>query len=149
MTVAGEVRLYMALQKAAHAFKKRADLALIETAGLTTAQAAVMAAIRNKSGATQRSVANALGLNESAVTAMIRKLMARKLIERRRSDRDARAWSLELSEEGEKLLAATGKPFGALNQALDESLGPDAIRQLSAKLDAITLALQEVNTEAG
>lgn len=142
MTAAGEVRLYMTLQKAAHALKKKADAALLEAADMTTAQAAVLVAIRAQKGATQRSVAEALGLNESAVTAMIRKLVERGLVSRSRSQVDARAWSLALTPEGDATLNATRGPFEALNQTLDEELGPESVRFLALQLEQLSKVLR-------
>lgn len=143
MSAAGEVRLYMALQKAAHAFKKRADNALMAAADLTTAQSAVLVVINAEEGATQRSVASALGLNESAVTAMTRKLMSRGLIKRSRSEADARAWSLQLTTQGEVALAATAAPFTTLNEHIDTEMGIEAVKLLSAQLDRLTKSLSK------
>lgn len=143
MSAAGEVRLYMALQKAAHAFKKRADNDLMAAADLTTAQSAVLVVINAEEGATQRSVASALSLNESAVTAMIRKLMGRGLIDRQRSTRDARAWSLQLTKKGEVALAATAAPFTKLNEHIDTEMGMEAVKQLAAQLGMLTKSLSK------
>ena len=146
MSAAGEVRLYMALQRAAHAFKKQADSALMGAADLTTAQSAVLVVINAEDGATQRSVALALGLNESAVTAMTRKLVERGLIERSRSKSDARAWSLGLTAAGEAALAAVAAPFSALNERVDSALGPDEVKALGALLTALTNAFDTGTT---
>lgn len=142
MSAAGDVRLYMVLQKAAHAFKKHADAALMAAADLTTAQSAVLVVINSKQEATQRSVADALGLNESAVTAMARKLMSRGLIERRRSETDARAWSLRLTSEGKSALAEVADPFSGLNNKVDEALGSEEVIVLGKLLSTLTEALQ-------
>ncbi|MBO6504769.1 MAG: winged helix-turn-helix transcriptional regulator [Kordiimonadaceae bacterium] len=143
MSAAGDVRLYMALQKAAHAFKKRADAALLVAADLTTAQSAVLVAIYAEEGATQRTVALALGLNESALTAMIRKLINRELIVRERSKADARAWSLGLTESGRKALAAVSDPFSRINDRIDKAMGPSDVRELGRLLSSLTEALGE------
>lgn len=145
MSAAGEVRLYMALQKAAHAFKKKADAALLVAADLTTAQSAVLVAIYAEDGATQRSVAHALGLNESAVTAMIRKLIDREFIFRERSKSDARAWSLSLTADGEKALKAVTGPFTGLNSSIDEALGTADVKVLGHLLASLTQALSTEN----
>lgn len=137
MTTAGDVRLYMTLQKAAHALKKSADQALLDAADLTTAQAAVLVVVKSNKQATQRLLAEQLGLNESAVTAMARRLIARDLLTRTRSETDGRAWALSLSRQGEQALAAVTKPFDGINRKIDEALGPDDVEKLAAALTLV------------
>lgn len=134
MTTAGDVRLYMTLQKAAHALKKSADQALLDAADLTTAQAAVLVVVKANKQATQRLLAEQLGLNESAVTAMARRLIARGLLTRTRCETDGRAWALSLSRQGEQALAAVTKPFDGINRKIDEALGPDDVLYLTDTL---------------
>ncbi len=134
MTTAGDVRLYMTLQKAAHALKKSADQALLDAADLTTAQAAVLVVVKSNKQATQRLLAEQLGLNESAVTAMARRLITRGLLTRTRSETDGRAWALSLSEQGEQVLVAVAKPFDDINEKIDQVLGPAGILYLADTL---------------
>lgn len=142
MSAAGDVKLYMTLQKAAHVLRKRADQTLLEAAGLTTAQAAVLVVIHSEDGlATQRTIARALGLNESAITAMVTRLIAGKMIEKTRSKTDRRAWSLALTFEGERALSATRAPFEALNNEMDSAIGPKGIAALQRRLAELTDAL--------
>lgn len=137
MTSAGDVRLYMTLQKAAHAIKKAADQALLDAAGLTTAQAAVLAVVKSQKNVTQRKIADALGLNESAVTAMVRRLLARGLLVRKRSQTDGRAWTLALSDDGENAVGAIRTPFQRINEKIDASLGHDDVMRLAFMLDCL------------
>ncbi len=137
MTSAGDVRLYMTLQKAAHTVKKAADQALLEAADLTTAQAAVLAVVHARKHVTQRQIADALGLNESAVTAMVRRLLARGLLVRERSQTDGRAWTLALSNTGENAVAAIRAPFQGINEKIDASLGYDDVRRLASMLTCL------------
>ena len=94
---AASLRLYARLQSAAHLVKKAADRALIDAAGVTTAQAAVLAVVAaaeksDATGPTQKTVAAALALNESAMTAMVSRLIVLHYLKRERNRDDRRAW---------------------------------------------------------
>ena len=71
---ASKHRIYHRLQLAAHRLQKAADRAVMAAAGITTAQAAVLSIVAADGPVSQRNVARKLGLNESAMTAMIARL---------------------------------------------------------------------------
>lgn len=119
---AAQYRLYHRLQLAAHRLKKAADRALVDVEGLTAAQGAVLAVIAAEGRASQRRVATILGLNESAMTAMIGRLLALGVVERLPSADDSRAWSLMLSETGHVALGRIEASFAAINCELDSIL---------------------------
>ncbi len=93
---------------------------------------------------TQRVVADQLGLNESAVTAMTNRLLRMDLLERERDDADARAWRLRLSEQGRAALKRIEQPFRRINQKLESVLEPDEIARLADYLKRIGAAFDEV-----
>lgn len=133
---ASSLRLYARLQSAAHALKKTADRALMDAAGVTTAQAAVLAVVAGAERPTQRTVADALGLNESAVTGMANRLIALGYLAREKDPDDRRAWLLRLTTQGEKALERIAEPFGRINARLDNALGAD--------LDAFAASLNRI-----
>jgi len=71
----------------------------------------------------QNEVARTLGLNESAVTAMITKLIGLGLVRRSRSAEDSRAWELFLTDDGSAALSAIEAPFAEINALIDDALG--------------------------
>ncbi len=97
---ASKHRTYHRLQLAAHRIQKAADRVLLNAADVTTSQAAVLSIVAADRPVTQRIVAKQLGLNESALTAMISRLLALGMIERMRDEDDARAWRLKLTADG-------------------------------------------------
>jgi MarR family transcriptional regulator, organic hydroperoxide resistance regulator len=139
---ASKSRLYHRLQLAAHRVQKSADRALLGAAEITTAQAAVLTLVARGS-ATQREVATQLGLNESAVTAMARRLLGMGLLERVRDDADARAWQLRLSSEGRTALKRIEQPFKGVNQTIETVLSGDEIANLADYLQRIASAFGE------
>lgn len=127
---ASETRLYHHLQLAAHSLKKHADQALVEAAGLSTAQVAVLAVVAAHAPVSQKQVAEALGLNESAMTAMANRLLASGLLTRSRDAEDGRAWQLGLSAAGRDALAQAAETFQPINGQIDEILDPEEMALL-------------------
>lgn len=148
MTAASRLRLYSKLQSAAHGVRKAADRALLNAAGATTAQAAVLtvvAAGRNTepNGPTQKTVADALDLNESAVTAMTAKLIALGYLTREKDPGDRRAWRLALTPQGEAALERIRTPFAGINAAMEDALGTDDLEALAGALERLAQAFRE------
>ncbi len=130
-------RVLHLLQLAAHRLRTHSDRRGLETAGVTTAQAGALFVIAGQPGVTQKEIAQALKLRESAVTAMIARLLEARLVERSSSASDKRAWSLHLTDKGAKALQLLRVELDRLNAKLGEALGEDGMQQLSTALRAI------------
>jgi len=145
---ASKLRLYHRLQIAAHAVRKAADRLVSEAARITTAQAAVLTIVAAGENVTQRDVATALLLNESAVTAMASRLLKLGMLERVRSGTDSRAWCLRLSAAGQAALRASRASFASVNARIENELSQQEIKQLADHLDRLT-AVFESSTSPG
>ena len=119
---ARDERLYFRIQRTAHLLQKAADRRLLAVAGITTAQSAVLTILRGSRGATQRDVANALGINESGMTALVARLHKVGLITRTRSADDPRAWRLDVTEAGETTSRLATGAFEEINAMIDAVL---------------------------
>lgn len=119
---ASEQRLYFLLQTTAHRFKKKADAACVEAAGLTTAQAAVLAIINDQGPVSQNQVAAQLSHRESAMTKMTARLEKAGYISKTKSKDDARAWALESTKDGRDVLRKVRAPFKEINAVFDQTL---------------------------
>ena len=139
---ASKSRLYHRLQLAAHRLQKSADRAVLAAAEITTAQAAVLMLVAG-GAVSQREVATQLGLNESAVTAMARRLLGMGLLERVRDEADARAWQLRLSDEGRAALKRIELPFKRINQTIETVLSPEEITHFADYLRRIAVAFED------
>lgn len=126
MDPAGRERLYHLLQTAAHRLKTRADRDSQGVAGVSAAQAAVMFVIQREGGATQRRVAAQLKLNESAVTAMVGRLMEAGFVDRAPSATDGRAWTVSLTPAGTTALETFRVSLDAMNAEITAALGGEA-----------------------
>lgn len=127
-------RLYHRLQIAAHRMQKAADRAVMTAAGVSTAQAAVLAIVARGAPIAQRAVADELGINESAVTAMSARLLKMGLLERERAADDARVWRLSLSAEGSAAMHKVEAAFTRINARIDDTLSEDEVSVLAERL---------------
>jgi len=140
---ASKTRVYHRLQLAAHRIQKSADRAVLAAAEITTAQAAVLALTSAGEPVTQREVATQLGVNESGMTAMVRRLLDMGLLERVRDEADARAWRLRPSDDGRAALKRIDQPFKRINQTIETALAPDEIAHLADYLTRIASAFDD------
>lgn len=139
---ASKLRLYWRLQLAAHFLKKRADKNLLSTSQITTAQIGVLTVIANGTDVTQKDVATALGLNESAITAMVKRLAKMELVERRPSETDGRAKILQLTDAGRHVTQTAHPPFKEMNEQIETVLTDQEIENLADYLNKLTDAFR-------
>ena len=132
-----QLRLYHRLQLAAHLTSTAADRAVQAATSLTVAQVAVLTVVQQTPEATQRQVAAQLGLNESAMPPMVKRLCGDGLLLRARSADDARAWSLRISDAGRTVLRAARGPFGTVNATIGAALDERQVRDLRTILDVL------------
>ncbi|MEP3245413.1 MAG: MarR family winged helix-turn-helix transcriptional regulator [Sneathiella sp.] len=137
---ASEKRLYFHLQIAAHQLKKKADEELSRTAGLTTAQSAILSVILKDQPVAQGSVAEQLKQNDSAMTAMVARLLKLGFISKARSPDDGRVWMLAVTEEGKAAHQRSKGSFTEINATLDRILTESESEILSRALDKISAA---------
>lgn len=135
---AQELRIYSRLQVVAHQLKKAADRRVLSSTGLTTAQIGVMAIIKAQGKTNQRLISQKMGLNESAVTALIAKLKAMDLIKRERSQEDKRAFEIALTQQGRERLASSAEPFQEINRKISNALSDQDIELLDGILRKVS-----------
>lgn len=134
---ARNLRFYSRLQIAAHALKKNSDRQLLEIAGVTTAQMSALVIVASEQTTTQTRLATELGLNDSAITAMIRRLIDLEMVTRVRDDKDGRAWLLELTETGAEAVKKTDIIVDQTSAKVDELLGEKTIATVVAAMELI------------
>ena len=135
---ASEHRLYWRLQLASHFMQKQADRDLLKDAAITTAQFGVLSVVSNGKDVTQKDVATRLGLNQSAITAMVRRLMKLGYVDRQDSPTDGRAKILSLTSEGRDVVKNTRSPFGKINERIESALDVREIDNLADYLERLT-----------
>ena len=140
---ASSLRIYWRQQLAAHHMQKFADRELASAAQITTAQVGVLSVIANNDGIKQKEVAVALGLNESAITAMVRRLVALDCIEWKKSKSDGRAKILSLTTTGKEVQKNAKLPFEKINKVIESTLSEDEIELLADMLDRLRGAFED------
>ncbi|PRX96722.1 MarR family winged helix-turn-helix transcriptional regulator [Allonocardiopsis opalescens] len=130
-------RLFFLLQRAAHRLRIDADRRCLAAAGVTTAQLGALFAVHDQPGATQRQLARTLGLRESAVTPLLRRLSAAGLVAKHAHPSEHRAVVLELTAEGAAALRAARPEIDRFNAELRELLGEQGFAQTAAALHTL------------
>jgi len=92
--------------------------------GLTPRQLAVLTVIADKEGLSQIDLVERTGIDRSTMSDLIARLSRRGLVNRRRTREDARAYSVKLSPQGEKVLMQARSAAAAADQRLLASLPP-------------------------
>ncbi|WP_156426106.1 MarR family winged helix-turn-helix transcriptional regulator [Nocardia jinanensis] len=134
-------RLIGRIQQVSHSLRKKSDRLLIDSAGVTTAQAGILAVVADDPGCSQRDVARRLRLGESAVVAAVGRLLSAGLVERRVSDQDPRAVALFLAARGVETVGRAQETYGVINGLVLEALGVEGRARFAELLDALDLAV--------
>lgn len=130
-------RIYSRLQIAAQLYRKVADRQLVETAGVTAPQLGVLTRVGAAKSLNQTSLARDLRLNDSAITAMVRRLIGMGMLEKTRSESDSRAFVLKLTEQGQTAIdTALNRPI-AINRRIEQEFGAEALAEFSHKLNRL------------
>ena len=99
----------LALLHRANQIASESFAAALDVSHITDRQVQVLAAIEVHEGASQTRIVEITGVDRSTLADIVRRLQKNRLIERRRSKEDARAYVLKLTEGGRQALAS-GKP---------------------------------------
>ncbi len=140
MSAATKHKIYFHLQVAAHQIKKKADEELGKAARLTTAQSAILTIVASEGPVSQGVVAGKLRQNDSAMTAMVARLLKLGFITRERSKEDGRISLLTLTEEGKEARACGRKAFNRINGTLDNMISDEEMAVFAKVLDKISSA---------
>src|ERR1700692_4248817 len=111
-------RLIHLLSLAQHRLLKSADLAFKETLDISTTQLGVLFLLEKRPGALFKDVSDDLGVNASAITALIARMEDAGLVRRQPSDDDQRAVHLFATANGLAKAAAARPILARLNARL-------------------------------
>ena len=136
-------RLIGRVQQVAHVLRKRSDRLLLDSTGVTTAQAGILVVIEDEPGCTQRDVARRLRLGEPAVVSAVSRLLAAELVVRTSSPTDSRAVSLDLTDHGRAVVRRAQVVFGEINQLVLEALGFEGRARFAELLDSLERRVTE------
>jgi MarR family transcriptional regulator, organic hydroperoxide resistance regulator len=129
-------RLIYKLSLAQHRLLKSADLAFREAAGISTTQLGVLFLLQKSPGALPKDLSDALGVNASAITALIARMEDAGLV-RRQASRDQRAVHLFATTSGLAKAAAARPILARLNARLTGDFSEREIATVARFLEAI------------
>jgi DNA-binding MarR family transcriptional regulator len=110
---------------------------LLKTGDLSPAQYNVMRILRGSpEGLTCREVGNRMITRDPDITRLLDRLEKRRLISRKRDDKDRRVVSTRITEQGLDLLARLDQPIRDMHRKLLGHLGQDRLQVLTQILDA-------------
>lgn len=112
----------------------------IPESGVTARQVQVLSALSQNEGCSQTDLCEMTGVDRSTMAEIVSRLHKRRLIERRRSKDDARAYVLKLSESGRTLADLGEKSIGNVEESLMTSLSSKARQDLLNILDKLVTA---------
>lgn len=115
--------LCLAAQRAARALARRFDVAL-RPVNLTNGQFSLLMSLNRPEPPRLGAVAQLLAMDRTTLTAALKPLERRGLVEARPDEADRRGRRLVLTEEGRRLLAAALPIWTATHAAIDTALGP-------------------------
>ena len=130
-------RLYSRLQIAAQQLRKVTDRQLVEVAGITAPQIGVLRRVAAEKELNQTSLARDLRLNDSAITAMVKRLIGLGLLEKTRSANDSRSWVLKLTPAGETAYEKASGHMLSINARIEAEFGTDGLDEFVNKLNRL------------
>jgi DNA-binding MarR family transcriptional regulator len=109
----------------------------IPEGGVTARQVQVLSALSQNEGCSQTDLCDMTGIDRSTMAEIVSRLHKRRLIERRRSKEDARAYVLKLSESGRSLAGMGEKSIASVEETLMSALSGKARQDLLNNLDKL------------
>lgn len=122
---------------AQHRLQKLTDSALRDAAGISTAQLGVLFLLEKNPGAMPKDVGEGLGVNASAITALIGRMEEARLVRSQASDADGRAVHLFATADGLARAAAARPILARLNVRLKADFSEREIATVARFLNAI------------
>ena len=129
-------RLFHLMAIAQHRLMKATDAAF-RPIGISGAQLGVLFLLEKRPGAMLKEVSDGLGINASAITALIGRMEDAGLVRRRPSDDDGRAVHIFATAEGLAKIAAVKPILTRLNARLTADFSEREIATVGRFLDAI------------
>jgi DNA-binding MarR family transcriptional regulator len=122
---------------AQHRLLKSTDAAFSATTGISATQLGVLFVLENMPGALPTQVSEALGINKSAITALIGRMEEAGLVQRKRSDADGRAVCLFATPQGLAKARAARPVLASLNERLTRDFTEQEIATVARFLKSI------------
>ena len=132
-----EKRLFFLINMAQHRMFKFADSHCEDSLGISVTQAAAIMFVAKNEGGLQKTLSKALGLNNSAITGLVGRMVKNGLIIRKPCAEDGRASRLFLSDTGKQKLPDIFPLVQAINKQLTEDFTEEEIETVVRFLNKV------------
>lgn len=130
-------RLFHLMSQAQHRLLKSTDSAFKDALGISTTQLGVLFLLQKNPGAMPKDVSHGLGINTSAITALIGRMEEAGLVRREPSDQDGRAVRLFATADGLAKATAARPILARLNARLTQNFSEREIGTIGRFLGSI------------
>lgn len=112
--------------------------------GLTPRQYAVLIGVSESEGLSQTDLVNRTGVDRSTLADIVRRMIKKGLVQRQRTKRDARAYSVRLTERGRKALDSARPAAQLADERLLSTLSP---KQRQAFVDTLSTLIRAIGEQ--
>jgi MarR family transcriptional regulator, temperature-dependent positive regulator of motility len=109
--------------------------------GLTPRQYAVLVAVAESEGLSQTDLVGRTGVDRSTLADIVRRMIKKGLISRQRTKRDARAYSVKLTDRGRKALDSARPAARSADERVLATLSP---KQRQAFVDVLSTLVRAI-----
>lgn len=120
-------RLFFMLNRARAVLYRHADSGVEQAIGVPAAQVSLLFALAKNPNASMQELGALLGLNSSAMTGLVQRMKASKLIQRVVSKEDGRIAHLQMTAKGQQKLEQAKPLLSELNKQLTQGFTPEEI----------------------
>ena len=139
-------RFFYLLSHARHRVHKHTDRICQQELGISVAQLGLLFVVTSQPGQQERTLASSLGYNESAITALLRRMEEAGLVERRPDPDDSRVKRIFATTHGEALAKKARPLLDEFNAKLDEGFTPE---ELDVAARFLAAAIERFGDEEG
>ena len=131
-------RLIYQINQARHAMMKSMDAGCRAALGISVTQLSALMVLKEREHCLMKELADALMLDNSAVSGLAKRMQNKELIVRTPCLNDARASRLSLSEKGQSLLAQGMALLNDINHEMNDGFEDEELEIVSRYLHHIT-----------
>jgi MarR family transcriptional regulator, organic hydroperoxide resistance regulator len=134
--VARKHRLFMLLDRAAHAVRQRLERRARSELGISMVQVAALFYLAEHDGCLHKHLAEALGIQPAGVSGLVDRMQTAGLVQCRTSKTDARAQHLHATAAGKKIAVAARPIVAAMQAELSAGFTDDELDVIARFLTA-------------
>lgn len=113
-------RFVYLISRARHSLMQNLDAQCLQETGITATQLGVLFALKNMDGCRLSDLSQIMGLDNSAMTTMARRMQVAGVIHKLRCKQDGRAWRVHMTAAGHCCVVKGKKALAQVNRQMSE-----------------------------